>query len=50
MPLEIVHVIIAHAQSGMPPKRVEGTILPYVGYGDWDVLLQTVGKKLLLQH
>ena len=51
MPLEIVHLIITHTrQSGMLPKSIEGIILHYVDYGDSDVLLQTVGKKLLLQH
>lgn len=51
MPLEIVHLIITHTrQSGMLPKTVEGIILHYVDYGDSDVLLQTVGKTLLLQH
>ncbi len=51
MPLEIVHLIITHTrQSGMLPKTVEGIILHYVDYGDSDVLLQSLGKKLLLQH
>lgn len=51
MPLEIVHAIVTHTrQSGMPPKSVEGIILHSMDYGDWDVLPQTVGKTLLLQH
>ena len=51
MLLEIVHLIISHTrQSGMLPKTVEAIILHYVDYGDSDVLLQSLGKKLLLQH
>ena len=34
----------------MLPKSVEGIILHYVDYGDSDVLLVSLGKKLLLQH
>ncbi len=51
LPLEIVHLIVTHTrQSGMLPKTVEGIILHYVDYGDSDVLLHSLGKKLLLQH
>lgn len=51
LPLEIVHLIITHTHaSGMLPKTIEGIILHYVDYGDSDVLLQSLGKKLLLHR
>ena len=34
----------------MAPKSVEGVILHYVDYGDSDVLLLSLGKKLLLRR
>ena len=51
MPLEIVHLIITHTHaSGMAPKSIEGIILHYVDFGDSDVLLQALGKPLLLRR
>jgi hypothetical protein len=49
--MEVVHLILSHTRaSGMAPKFVEGVILQYVDYGDSDVLLLSVGKKLLLRR